>query len=133
MLDWMVWPLVGRDIVNMKVADTPGVQQALFEAGQTIIKQGDIGREVFIIQAGEVEVVRQGADGDELLAVLGPGEHFGEMAVFQNVRRTASVRARNQVRLLTLRAREAVALGEAIKPFKESLAQRPRADASAIR
>jgi len=128
-LDWLVWPLIGRDIVNMKVADTPGVQQALFEAGQAIIKQGDIGREVYVIQAGEVEVVREGPEGETRLAVLGPGEHFGEMAVFQNVRRSATVRARTQVRLLALRAQEAVTLGEAIQPLKESLAQLPHGSA----
>ncbi|HKI93934.1 MAG TPA: 2-dehydropantoate 2-reductase [Gemmatimonadales bacterium] len=130
MLDWLVWPLIGRDIVNMKVADTPGVQQALFEAGQTIIKQGDIGREVYVIQAGEVEVVREGPEGETRLAVLGPGEHFGEMAVFQNVRRSATVRARTQVRLLVLRAQEAVTLGEAIQPLKESLARMPQSEAT---
>lgn len=126
MLDWMSWPFIGRDIVTMKVADTPGVQHALFEPGQVIVKQGDIGRNLFIIQSGEVEVVREDAGTETLLTTLGAGEHFGEAAVFQNVRRTATVRARSRVHLLSLRAQEAVTLGEAIRPLKDSLSQTPR-------
>ncbi len=129
-LDWLVWPFIGRDIVNMRVADRPGVRGALFEAGQTIVKQGDIGREVYVIQSGEVEVVREERDGEKLLAALGPGEHFGEMAVFQNTRRTATVRARTRVQLLSLGAREAVTLGEAIRPFKEALSRLPTSAAA---
>lgn len=126
LLDWLVWPFVGRDIVNMRVADAPGMEPALFEAGQTIIKQGDIGRHVYVIQSGEVDVVREAPEGESLLATLGPGQHFGEVSVFQNVRRTATVRARSRVHLLSLRAREAVTLGEAIRPLKDSLSQLPR-------
>ena len=129
-LDWMAWPFIGRDIVNMKVAETQGVQHALFEPGQIIVKQGDIGRNMFIIQSGEVEVIREDPDGDKMLTRLGAGEHFGEAAVFQNVRRTATVRARTRVQLLTLRAQEAVALGDAIRPMKESLSQTPRSVAA---
>lgn len=129
-LDWLVWPVAGRDIVNMKVADAPGLQHALFEPGQTIVKQGDIGRNLFIIQSGEVEVVHETPEGETLLATLGPGEHFGEAAVFQNVRRTATVRARSRVHLLSLRAHEAVTLGEAIGSLKDSLSRTPKSVAT---
>jgi hypothetical protein len=46
------------------------------------------------------------------------------------VRRSATVRARSQVRLLALRAQEAVTLGEAIQPLKESLARMPHGEAT---
>jgi CRP-like cAMP-binding protein len=70
--------------------------------GDAIITQGEMGDCMFVVQAGEVEVL-QDADGDlHRLAVLGPGSFFGEMAIFERVTRSATVRARGEVRVLTV-------------------------------
>jgi CRP/FNR family cyclic AMP-dependent transcriptional regulator len=63
-------------------------------AGEVIIKEGDQAAGFFIISKGKVEVV-QGVDGGnpERLAELGPGEFFGEMALFEGFPRNATVRA----------------------------------------
>jgi CRP-like cAMP-binding protein len=70
--------------------------------GDAIITQGDVGDCMFVVQAGEVEVL-QDADGDSVrLAVLGPGSFFGEMAIFERETRSATVRARGEARVLTV-------------------------------
>ncbi len=64
------------------------------KAGEAIIKEGDQAAGFFVIRSGKVEVV-QDADGSnpQHLATLGPGEFFGEMALFEGFPRNATVRA----------------------------------------
>ena len=65
-----------------------------FGAGDVIIKESDQAAGFFVITSGKVEAVR-GADGDrpEVLTTLGPGDFFGEMALFEGFPRSATVRA----------------------------------------
>jgi CRP-like cAMP-binding protein len=67
-----------------------------FQAGDVVVRQGDIGRELFFIARGEVRVVRScpgpdGAAAETFLARLGPGSLFGEMALISSEPRGASV------------------------------------------
>jgi MFS family permease len=67
-------------------------------AGQEIITQGEQGDSFYLIEAGEVEVFEDGAfRRDE-----GPGECFGEIALLNDIPRTATVRAKTDTRLLAL-------------------------------
>jgi len=67
-----------------------------------IIRQGDKGREMFIIQKGEAEVTTS-VDGKEIvLAILTRGDFFGEMSLLEKVPRSATVRAKGDTRLLVL-------------------------------
>jgi NADH dehydrogenase len=115
--DWMLWPILGRDIVNMKVDPHYGIRRELFETGQQIIRQGDVGRRLYLIWRGEVEVVRDGPVGEETVGTLGPGQHFGETSVFEDVRRTATVRARTRVEVISIGQQEAIALASATDQF----------------
>jgi CRP-like cAMP-binding protein len=65
-----------------------------FGPGEEIMKEGDQAAGFFVVTSGKVEVVR-GADGGkgEVLNTLGPGEFFGEMALFEGFPRSATVRA----------------------------------------
>lgn len=79
-----------------------GALGKVYEDGDVIIRQGDVGECMFVVQEGEVEVYVD-RDGREVpLAVRGPGEMIGEMAVFEREVRSASVRARGRARLLTV-------------------------------
>ncbi len=79
-----------------------GALGRVYKAGEVIVRQGDIGDCMYVIQAGEVEVVRETEDGGVRLAVLGSGDFFGEMAIFDREVRSATVRALGQARLLTI-------------------------------
>ena len=70
--------------------------------GEVIIKEGDQAAGFFIISTGKVEVV-QDADGKaEKLAELGPGDFFGEMALFEGFPRSATVRATEDTECLAM-------------------------------
>ncbi|MGH2916576.1 MAG: Crp/Fnr family transcriptional regulator [Solirubrobacteraceae bacterium] len=65
-----------------------------FAAGETVFREGDEGDTCFVVTAGRVRVVRQHTDGRTIaLATFGPGEFFGELALFGSERRSATVEA----------------------------------------
>lgn len=72
----------------------------LYRDGDIIVREGEVGDCMYVVQAGEVEVFR-GADADEhILATLHAGDFFGEMSVFEKEVRSATVRAHGEARVL---------------------------------
>jgi CRP-like cAMP-binding protein len=73
-------------------------------AGETVIRQGDRGDRYYLIESGEAEVWRTDplTDANACVAVLGPGDAFGEEALLQEGFRNATVRMLTPGRLLTL-------------------------------
>ena len=74
----------------------------VYEPGDSIVTQGDEGDVMYVIQAGEVDIVKQMDGREVLLGTMGPGDFFGEMALFHSARRAATVRAVTKVRALTI-------------------------------
>ncbi|KAL9657831.1 hypothetical protein ABK040_013167 [Willaertia magna] len=72
--------------------------------GALIVRKGDIGREMFFINRGSVEVVTEpDAEGNiKVLVELKEGGYFGEMAIINNAKRGASIRAKGHVDLSVL-------------------------------
>jgi CRP/FNR family cyclic AMP-dependent transcriptional regulator len=74
----------------------------VYRNGDTIIRQGDVGDCMYVIQDGAVEVVRSYNGNAVRLAVLGKGDIFGELSLFANERRSATVLALGEVRVITV-------------------------------
>lgn len=73
-----------------------------YRDGEVVVRQGEEGDCLFVVQEGQLEVVRE-EDGREVhIRMVGPDELLGEMAVFERQRRSATVRARGPARVLTL-------------------------------
>jgi CRP-like cAMP-binding protein len=62
-------------------------------AGELIFNEGELGTEMFILQEGQVEILKTVAGVDEQLALLEKGDFFGEMSLLEDLPRTASARA----------------------------------------
>lgn len=72
-------------------------------AGDVIIKENDQAAGFFIIASGKVEVVRSdGTPEAEVLNTLGPGDFFGEMALFEGFPRVATVKAVEDTELMAM-------------------------------
>ena len=67
-------------------------------AGQVLAREGDFGDEFFVIDQGTAEVTR----GGERIAELGAGDFFGEMALLDADRRTATVTATSPMSLIVM-------------------------------
>ena len=74
----------------------------VYQHGEIIVRQGDVGGTMYIVQEGQVEVVVEQGDQEVLLAVRGAGQPIGEMEIIEREPRCATVRARGQARVLTL-------------------------------
>jgi CRP-like cAMP-binding protein len=79
-----------------------GALGKVYRDGEVLIRQGDPGDCMYVVQEGEVEVVSENGGREVRLAVLGEGEIIGEMAIFERDVRVATVRARGEVRVLTV-------------------------------
>jgi CRP-like cAMP-binding protein len=111
----MLWPVIGRDIVDMKAEQPLAVQREHFEPGQDIIRQGDIGHRLYLIWDGEVDVIQHEPSGPQYAKTLRAGQHFGEIALFENTRRTATVRARTSVKLISIGRADVFALSGTLR------------------
>jgi CRP/FNR family cyclic AMP-dependent transcriptional regulator len=83
-----------RELVQLaRISDDLEVQP-----GKVLCKEGDVGREFFVIVDGEVEVTREG----KRVATGGRGEFFGEIALLEETPRMATVTAKTPVRCFVL-------------------------------
>jgi len=75
-------------------------EEVTLSTGDVLFNQGDRGDLVYVVEQGEVEVYRKRADGgEEVLAVVGLGQYFGELGPMLNLPRSASARAQSPCRL----------------------------------
>ena len=82
---------------------TERIGRANYRSGDYIVVEGEPGLNFYVVERGEVEVLRERrGEPTQILAVLGPGDFFGEMALVDNSPRVASVRARTAVEVLVM-------------------------------
>lgn len=74
-----------------------------FHDGEIIVREGDEGRDLRIIQSGEVIVSKQIGNQEVTLAVLERGSFFGEMSLLESLPRSATVRAKGETRVVVIR------------------------------
>jgi CRP/FNR family cyclic AMP-dependent transcriptional regulator len=79
-------------------------------AGRELIREGQRGREFFVLLEGEADVTRDG----KRIATMKPGDFFGEIALISNAPRTASVTASTPVRVLVVTERSFKSLLERV-------------------
>jgi CRP-like cAMP-binding protein len=79
------------------------VHRKTLRAGQVIFEQQSSGDDLYVVESGEVQVTRLLENGmEDVIAILGVGEIFGEMAVLEQRPRSARVVAQSDVTLLSI-------------------------------
>jgi CRP-like cAMP-binding protein len=73
-----------------------------YPVGTVLFREGDEGNDMYVIQSGKVEISRTIGDQERTLAVLPPGEFFGEMAIINDRPRSATARVREAAKLLVI-------------------------------
>src|SRR5690606_22354086 len=81
-LDWSLDLVFPRDIAQMDFQTPRNLRVHHYEPGETVIAEGEIGRQLFIVKNGEAEVFHPGGETGEaeVVALLHRGEVFGEKA-----------------------------------------------------
>ncbi|WP_104980434.1 Crp/Fnr family transcriptional regulator [Sorangium cellulosum] len=78
--------------------------------GDVLFREGESGDVMFVIQSGAVRITKSVAGEDKLLAVLGPGEFVGEMAILNQKPRNATATVTEPSRCLVIEARKLEAM-----------------------
>jgi CRP-like cAMP-binding protein len=74
-----------------------------FGAGEVVFREGDEGDTCYIVRVGQARAVREHSDGRSItLATFGPGEIFGELAMFDDERRSATVEAIDETEAMAI-------------------------------
>jgi putative ABC transport system ATP-binding protein len=103
--DERLLPLADRVVhLSPRAADAGGPPRHLtFAPGDVVFRQGERGDFVYVVDHGDIEIVRARADGtEELLAVVGANRWFGELAPLFGLQRSATARARTRVELTAM-------------------------------
>jgi CRP/FNR family transcriptional regulator, cyclic AMP receptor protein len=102
----------------------PFAEEVRVDEGTELVREGDYSYEFMAIEEGTAEVLRSG----EHVADLGPGDFFGEIGLLEKDRRTATVVAKTDMRLVTLTGwdmkRLEKAVPEAVDQVRQVLEQR---------
>lgn len=102
-----------------------------FPQGAVLFREGEPGKEMYVVQAGRIHVSKRAGDVEKILATLGPGEFVGEMSILNNRPRSATATCAEACKLLVIDAKtfEAMIRGNAeiairmIKKLSDRLAE----------
>jgi NADH dehydrogenase len=98
--DW-AWQLIfPRDIVQLNLGQTERLGRAHFEAGQFVFHKGEPGDKFYVIEKGRASVYLDETAAP--VALLRPGDHFGEGALLRSMPRSASVKAEDNLDVLVV-------------------------------
>jgi CRP-like cAMP-binding protein len=74
-----------------------------FSAGETVFREGDDSDTCYVVRAGHARALREHGDGRQItLAQFGPGDIFGELAMFDDERRSATVETLDEVEAIAI-------------------------------
>lgn len=126
--DWTWELLFPRDLGHARTNQTDRITRAHFRPGDDIFLQGSPGSHFYVIDRGEVEILRRDDDGhtSRTLDVLRSGEFFGEVALLDNQPRTVGARARTAVDALVMGKDVFSRISGSMAPFRLLLTQAAR-------
>ena len=79
------------------------LQTIKYNAGDVVFEEGDVPDKFYVIVSGEAEVVRSNSEGEEFtLTSIQAGDYFGEIGLLIEARRTATIRATTDLKLLAM-------------------------------
>jgi NADH dehydrogenase len=105
--DWAIWPIVGRDIVQMGPSEATvyDVRHHVYQPGETIAEGARPVRLVHVIVEGDVDLLASRDGAEHVVESLGPGDYFGRKLL--ELKGAEEARAGSLVRTMALREEEA--------------------------
>ncbi len=120
---WALDLVLPPDIVELRFGDPRGMSQAHYEPGEDVFREGDVGDRLYYVLKGEAEVLKQRNGADEPIALLGPGDWFGEAALMNETTRSATIRCRVALDVLSLPKKDFAVLAANLPDLRRSFDQ----------
>lgn len=123
--DWAWLALFPRDLSHVRPRVTERVTHAHYAPGDFVFVQGDAARAFYVVERGELEVIRPTPTHPEgeVVALLGPDAFFGEQALVTDRPRAASVRARTDVDVLVMGRDVFTQISKRLVPLRDAFAR----------
>ena len=120
--DWLLDFLFPRDITKIEVQRTDVLPRAHFTQGEVIIQQGELADCFYLIEAGEVEIVKEvPGHRSERLRVCSAGDTFGEVGILNSAPRTATVRCLTAVDVLKFSSENFLSMFGGYRAFRSQI------------
>ena len=118
-IDWFIHLLFPPDLAQTRLEHESGIKNQHFEPGDIVFHEGDLGDNVYVIEKGECEVIKEEGGVARTVATLQSGNYFGEMALLSDLTRNATVRARTAVDVLLIPKGDFDRLRKSVPAFGE--------------
>jgi NADH dehydrogenase len=123
-LEWGFGLVFPRTLAHLKADRSGSVRHAFYRAGDIVFRENDPAAEFYVIEQGEMEVIKATADGgEEIVAVLGSGDFFGEGALVSSRGRSATVRARIDTEVVVLGRNVFTQISASLAPLRDAVAK----------
>jgi ATP-binding cassette, subfamily B, bacterial HlyB/CyaB len=99
------------------------LEEQTVTAGTIVFREGDAGDRFYVVREGMLDAFKSEAGAERLLNSIGPGEFFGELALLNNGRRSATVVAKTKAELYSLSQEAFLKIVEASEEFRRRLEQ----------
>jgi CRP-like cAMP-binding protein len=118
-LDWIMEIVFPRDITKVEVQGTEQLKRAHFQKGDIIVRKGEVGDRLYIIESEEVEIIHQEpGEPEHVLALRSAGDSFGELALLKDVPRAATVRCITPVDVIIFNRKDFLTLAGSYNLFR---------------
>jgi CRP-like cAMP-binding protein len=124
LVDWIMDIPFRNDIVTLAPQPTQKLGRAHYEPGDVIVREGEAGDCAYLVNRGELQVLKQDGSQQREVAKLKSGDCFGEIALLADVPRTATVRCITAVDVLILPRGEFMTLAEGYREFGSAIRAR---------
>ncbi len=123
-IEWASDLIFPRTLAHLKADRTRRMGRAYYAAGDFVFRRGDCATEFYVVEKGEVEILRHtSSDTHECIAVLGAGDFFGESSLMDSTNRNHSVRARTELVCTVLGRNVFTQISSALVPVRDAVAK----------
>ncbi len=127
-IEWACDLVFPRTLAHLRADRTNRISRAYYAAGDYVFRKGDSAHEFYVIEKGEVEVLRHKDKNEstDCVAMLSGGDFFGESSLLDSTNRSHSIRARTELVCTVLGRNVFTQISTALRPVKEAVAKAAR-------
>ena len=122
-VDWAFDLFFPPQLTSVHIDSTKRIGSAHYATGNMIFKAGDAATEFYVVEEGEVEILKQTNGKEVVIAILGTGDFFGENSLMTHKAHSNSCRARTDCEVMVMGKNVFNQISENLAPFKEALAR----------